>query len=140
MLHANPTATMPMPHRSSRNQDHVASHPVMKTPSISQPQFSFVQRLFGHSLPAATRVDSSSDAATVLPVNLRHLRTKLSRLNLTEAAREAAALKAQFRREDEELYRQGRGAEVLADRMKNLGMTESGRAEVLTVNGVRIKP
>jgi hypothetical protein len=33
-------------------------------------------------------------------VNLRHLKTKLSRLNLTKADREVAALKAQFRRED----------------------------------------
>jgi hypothetical protein len=73
-------------------------------------------------------------------MNLRHLKTKLSRLSLTAAAREAAALKAQFRREDEELVRQGRGAEVIADRMKNLGLSESGKTEVMTVNGVRIKP
>lgn len=71
-------------------------------------------------------------------MNLRHLKTRLSRLNLTEAAREATALKAQFRREDGELCRQGRGAEVLADRMKNLGITDSSRARLLTVNGVRI--
>lgn len=75
-----------------------------------------------------------------LIVNLRHLKTKLSRLNLTAAAREAAALKAQFRREDDEQYRQGRGAEVLADRMKNLGLSEEGKTELVTVNGVRIKP
>ena len=73
-------------------------------------------------------------------MNLRHLKTKLSRLNLTAAAREAAALKAQFRREDDALYRQGRGAEVLADRMKNLGLSGAGKTELVTVNGVRIKP
>jgi hypothetical protein len=73
-------------------------------------------------------------------VKLRHLRTKLSRLDMSDAAREATALKAQFRRDDEELYRQGRGAEVLADRMKNLGVTETGRTRLLTVNGVRINP
>ena len=72
-------------------------------------------------------------------MNLCHLRTKLSRLNLNAAAREAAALKAQFRREDDELYRQGRGAEVLADRRKNLGLSEGGKVELVTVNGVRIK-
>ncbi|MDP3072765.1 MAG: hypothetical protein Q8N18_20900 [Opitutaceae bacterium] len=73
-------------------------------------------------------------------MNLRHLRTKFSRLNLTEAAREATALKAQFRREDDELIRAGRGAEVVADRRKNLGLSESGKTKLLTVNGVRIKP
>ncbi len=84
------------------------------------------------------KVDPSPASATVLRVNLRHLRTKLSRLNLTEAAREAAALKAQFRREDDELIRQGRGAEVIADRMKNLGISSSGKTRLLSVNGVRI--
>ena len=74
------------------------------------------------------------------PVNLRHFKTKLSRLNLTAAAREAAALKTQFRREDDELCRQGRGAEVVADRRKNLGVTSSGKTALLTVNGVRINP
>lgn len=72
-------------------------------------------------------------------MNLRHLRTKLSRLNLNEAAREAVALKGQFRREDEELYRQGRDDEVLADRKKSLGITSSGTSKLLTVNGVSIK-
>lgn len=73
-------------------------------------------------------------------MNLRHLRTTLSRLNLTEAAREAAALKAQFRQEDEKLIREGRGAEVIADRRKNLGLSEPDKTRLLTVNGVRIKP
>lgn len=34
-------------------------------------------------------------------MNLRHLRTKLSRLDLTKADREVAALKDQFREEDQ---------------------------------------
>jgi hypothetical protein len=82
------------------------------------------------------------DQSTALPwlrgVNLKSLWTKLAWLNLTEAAREASALKAQFRREDEELNRQERGAEVWAERKRLLGGTESDRAEVTTVNGVRI--
>jgi hypothetical protein len=72
-------------------------------------------------------------------MNLRRIATRISRLNLTKTAREAAALKSEFRHEDEELYRQGRGAEVLADRKKNLGGSATSRAELLTVNGVRIK-
>lgn len=101
---------------------------------------SWSRRFAARAARAGTKIDQTTIPPTVDNVKLRHLRTKLSRLDMTDAAREATALKAQFRRDDEELYRQGRGAEVLADRMKNLGMTESGRAEVLTVNGVRIKP
>lgn len=84
-------------------------------------------------------VDQAPGSDTVAAMKWRHLRAKLSRLNLTEAAREASALKAQFRREDEELYRQGRGAEVLADRKKNLGIADSGTTRLVTVNGVRIE-
>ena len=57
---------------------------------------------------------------------------------MTDAAGEATALKVQFRPDDEELYRQGRGAEVLADRMKNLGVTGASRTRLLTINGVKI--
>ena len=80
-----------------------------------------VEKLLTGRFTAWKPIDPAATPRSVSPVNLRHLKTKLSRLNLTEAAREAVALKAQFRREDEELCRQGRGAEVVADRMKNLG-------------------
>jgi len=43
---------------------------------------------------------------------MRYLRIKLSQLNFNEAAREATALKKQFCAEDEELYLQGRGADI----------------------------
>lgn len=73
-------------------------------------------------------------------MNMRHMFTNFSRLNLSKAAREAVALKTEFRREDEGLYRQGRGAEVLADRKKSLGGGSlNTRAEVLTINGTRVK-
>lgn len=85
------------------------------------------------------KVDPELYPTKVQCVNVRHLRTKLSRLDLTKAAREAVALKDQFRREDEDLYRQGRAAEVLADRKKDLGITGSGSTKLLTVNGVRLK-
>jgi hypothetical protein len=58
---------------------------------------------------------------------------------LSDAEKEAASLKAEFRREDEELYRQGRGVEVWADRMKSLGITEGGTTRLVTVNGVRFR-
>jgi len=87
-----------------------------------------------------TSVDQPSVSANLSDMNLQRIKTKLARLNLTKAAREATALKAEFRREDEALYRQGRGAEVLADRKRNLGGSATSRAEVLTVNGVKIRP
>lgn len=98
-----------------------------------------VKKLLTGRFTAWKPIDPAATTHSVSPVNLRYLKTKLSRLNLTEAAREAAALKAHFRREDEELCRQGRGAEVVADRMKNLGISGSGETRLLTVNGVRIK-
>lgn len=101
-------------------------------------QVATVKKLLAGGFMGWKPVDPCASLANVRTVNLRHLKTKLSRLNLTKAAREAAALKAQFRHEDEELYRQGRGDEVLADRKKNLGITGSGETRLLTVNGVRI--
>ena len=83
-------------------------------------------------------IDPASGLTSVDSVKLRHLWTKLPRLDTTDAAREATALKAQFRRDDDELCRQGRGAEVLADRMNNLGVTGVGRTRLLTVIGVTI--
>ena len=102
-------------------------------------QVATVGALFAGGLTAWKPVDPAAPPAIVPGVNLRHFKTKLARLNLTEAAREAVALKTQFRREDEELCRQGRGAEVVADRMKSLGISGSGETRLLTVNGVRIK-
>ena len=85
------------------------------------------------------RVDRVLHSIHFPAINLRHIFTAFSRLNLSKAAREAAALKAEFRREDDELYRQGRGAEVLADRKRLLGGSLNTRAEVLTINGIKIK-
>ena len=102
-------------------------------------QMATVRKLLFGGFAGWKPVDPAAPAGSVSGVNLRHFKTKFSRLNLTEAAREAVALKTQFRREDEELYRQERGAEVVADRMKSLGISGSGETRLLTVNGVRIK-
>ena len=97
-----------------------------------------VKKLLTGRFTAWKPIDPAATTRSVSPVNLRHLKTKLSRLDITDASREATALKAQFRRVDDELYRQGRGAEVLADRKKNLGVTGASRTRLLTVNGVTI--
>ena len=72
-------------------------------------------------------------------VNLRHIFTAFSRLNISKAAREAVSLKGELRLEDGGHYQQGRGAEVLADRKRWLGGSLDTRAEVLTINGIRVK-
>ena len=118
---------------STHDQDNLPSRPTLSV------QMARVKKLLTGRFTAWKPIDPAATTRSVSPVNLRHLKTKLSRLNWTEAAREAVALKAQFRREDEELCRQGRGAEVVADRMKNLGISGSGETRLLTVNGVRIK-
>ena len=118
---------------SKHDQNHRPSGPTLSV------QLATVRKLLTGRFTAWKPIDRVTTAPSVPTVNLRHLKTKLSRLNLTEAAREAVALKAQFRREDEELCRQGRGGEVVADRMKNLGISGSGETRLLTVNGVRIK-
>ncbi len=84
-------------------------------------------------------VDPLPQSRSFFSMKLRHFINRLSRLNLNKAAREATALKKEFRRQDEELYRQGRGDEVLADRKKSLGLSNSGSTRLLTVNGVKIK-
>jgi hypothetical protein len=123
----------------TRNQLTGAAPSPAKTPSISQPQLSFVRRLFGHNLPAAMEFDPPSDAATLFPVNLRRLRTKLSRLDLTKADREVAALKEQFRREDAELRAQGRGAEIAARNRRLMGIKEGEKTRLVGFGGVRFE-
>lgn len=118
------------------SDDFANSHPTKAVLKSS----SWIRHGVAPASSAGAEIDQTRIPPTVHGVKLRHPRTKLSRLDISDAAREATALKAQFRRDDEELYRQGRGAEVLADRMKNLGVTEPGRTRLLTVNGVRINP
>lgn len=48
---------------------------------------------------------------------------------------EVAALKAQFRREDEDLRRQGRGAEIIARNRELLGIPEGARGKLVGFGG-----
>lgn len=68
-------------------------------------------------------------------MKLRHLVSKLRRLDLNEAAREATALKVQFRREDQELLAQGRGDEIVARHYRNLGLTVGAKGKLVGFNG-----
>jgi len=70
-------------------------------------------------------------------MNLMRLKCKFARLNFSPAAKKAAALKAEFRREDEELYRQGRGKEVLRQNAALLGIDSTKKGRLIGYNGVR---
>jgi hypothetical protein len=69
----------------------------------------------------------------------RHLMTKLARLDLTKAAREATALKAQFRREDQELVRQGRGEEIVLRNRRLMGIKDGAKGRLVGFGGVRFE-
>lgn len=97
--------------------------------------------IFNHRRIAShtANVDPHSSYATVSLVKLRHFNTKLSRLNLTKAAREAAALKADFRREDQALAAQGRGDEVWARNRRLMGIKEGARGRLVGFGGTRFE-
>ena len=84
-------------------------------------------------------VDPSRRAPRLGPVKLRHLISKLRRLNLTKADREVAALKDQFRRQDRELMAQGRGDEVAARNRRLMGIREGAKGKLVGFNGVRFE-
>lgn len=85
------------------------------------------------------KVDRSSLTSNLSFVNLRHLKTKLSRLNLNKAAREAAALKTQFRREDLALAAQGKEDEIWARNRRLLGIRAGAKGKLVGFNGVRFE-
>jgi hypothetical protein len=87
----------------------------------------------------ATGVDRAASPATVSTMKVRHILNKLSRLNLTKADREVAALKDQFRREDQELLRQGRGAEIAARNRQLMGIKEGEKTRLVGFGGVRVE-
>jgi hypothetical protein len=72
-------------------------------------------------------------------MKLRHCINRLSRLNLTKADREVAALKAQFRAEDQELIRQGRGDEIARRNRRLMGIKDGAKTRLVGFNGVRFE-
>jgi hypothetical protein len=87
----------------------------------------------------ATAVDPTASPATIVTMKLRHFINKLSRLNLTKADREVAALKVQFRREDQELVRQGRGEEIALRNRRLMGIKEGAKGRLVGFGGVRFE-
>ena len=72
-------------------------------------------------------------------MKLRHLITRLSRLNLCKATQETTALKAQFRAEDLELVRQGRGTEIAIRNRRLMGIADGAETRLVGYNGVRFE-
>ncbi len=103
---------------------------------VSPAQVGFVASVFPQH---ATAVDPAASPATVSTMKVRHILNKLSRLNLTKADREIAALKDQFRREDQELLRQGRGAEIVARNRQLMGIKEGEKTRLVGFGGVRFE-
>jgi hypothetical protein len=106
------------------------------SPDVTPAQIGFVASAFPK---LATTVDPTASSATVSSMKARHLMTRLARLDLTKAAREATALKGQFRRDDQELLRQGRGDEVVARNRQLMGIKEGEKTRLVGFGGVRFE-
>lgn len=115
----------------------LAPQPVVAHPN--ERQVSLLRRLLPRPAPSGMSVDGKGVPATVPPVKLRHFISKLRRLDLTQAAREATALKDQFRREDRELLAQGRGDEIAARNRRLMGIREGAKGKLVGFNGVRFE-
>ena len=106
---------------------------------VSSAQVSMVRGLLPNPKSAVIDVDPSHRLARFGSVKLRHLVNKLSRLNLTKADREVAALKAQFRREDQKLLRQGRGEEIVLRNRRLMGIKDGATTRLVGWGGVRFE-
>jgi hypothetical protein len=78
--------------------------------------------------PHFRHLDRTSGFPQISSVNLLHLKTRIARLNFSEAAKRAAALKAEFHSEDEELYRQGKQVMCCARIRRRWGSIAAGGA------------
>ena len=72
-------------------------------------------------------------------MNLRHLRTKISRINLTMADLEVAALKEQFRTEDLALVKGGRHDEIALRNRRLMGLKDGERTRLVGFGAVRFE-
>ena len=87
----------------------------------------------------ATAVDPAARPATLTIMKLRHRINKLSRLNLTKADREIAALKDQFRKEDAALRKLGHGAEIALRNRRLMGLEAGEKTRLVGFGGVRFE-
>jgi len=109
------------------------------TASVTPAQVAVVKRLFVGGTFGRKPVDRAVGKANVAAMKLRHLRTKLSRINLTKADREVAALKDQFRKEDLALASEGRHEEIALRNRRLMGLKDGARTRLVGFGGVRFE-
>lgn len=105
---------------------------------VTKPTTNIKACLFGW-ISGRKPIDPATPVASVPDVNLRHLKTKLSRLNLTQADREVAALKEQFRKEDLALADAGRHEEIALRNRRLMGLKDGERTRLVGFGGVRFE-
>ena len=118
---------MPQPYQSSSSQSPTAA------------QIATLKRPFPGGSKSWKSVDPATPLGSVPGVNLRRLRTKLSRLDLTQADREVAALKEQFRKEDLALASEGRHDEIALRNRRLMGLRDGARTRLVGYGGVRFE-
>ncbi len=84
-------------------------------------------------------IDPAAQNSSVITVKLRHLGTKLSRLDLTGKDREIAALKNRFRDEDQALANAGRHEEIALRNRRLMGLRDGERTRLVGFGGVRFE-
>ena len=96
----------------------------------------------GSRLPAlgSGYVDARCDADQFGRMNRGQLALEIARRKHPDAVDLCAAIKAEFRREDQALARAGRAREVLERNVALLGMDpNSPRPRLISINGVRFR-
>jgi hypothetical protein len=102
-------------------------------------QLSVAKRILTDGFTGGMPVDPKAFSASISDVKLRHLKTKLSRLNLTKADREVTALKEQFRKDDLALATDGRHDEIALRNRRLMGLKDGARTRLVGFGGVRFE-
>lgn len=102
-------------------------------------QLSVAKRILADGFTGGMPVDPTAFSASIADVKLRHLKTKLSRLNLTKADREVTALKEQFRKDDLALATDGRHDEIALRNRRLMGLKDGSRTRLVGFGGVRFE-
>jgi hypothetical protein len=102
-------------------------------------RLSVAKRISADGFTGGMPVDPKAFSASFAEVKLRHLRTKLSRLNLTKADREVTALKEQFRKDDLALATDGRHDEIALRNRRLMGLKDGARTRLVGFGGVRFE-
>jgi hypothetical protein len=115
--------------------DHRERSVLTSTPA----QLSVAKRISVDGFTGGMPVDPTAFSASIADVKLRHLKTKLSRLNLTKTDREVTVLKEQFRKDDLALATAGRHDEIALRNRRLMGLKDGARTRLVGFGGVRFE-